>query len=155
MRKGFLLLALLAGIVSSEDAYSLSSITIVDPEVYFTPTAGDYTVGYMNGEGKDGIRVNVTTDNPTGVILYIKCDDASPEIALSDMKIKTASVGSIISSYTAITASDQALWSRPVPLVDFPVKTDVQLESIWEYPDAAAGGTTDYTNTLTFTIVEL
>jgi hypothetical protein len=145
---------MLAGAGFSDSVYPETSITIVDAQIYFTPTAGDYAVGYMNGEGKDGIRVNVTTDNPTGTILYIKCDDASPEIALADLLIKTASNGAIITSYAAITDSDQALWSRPVPLTDFPVKTDVQIESIWNYSDAAGGGTTDYTNTITFTIVE-
>jgi len=154
MRKTGLSVALFLAIFSPGVASSTSSISIVDAQVYLAPTTGDYDLGYVTAEGVSGIRVQVTTDNPAGAILYVKCVDASPEIVLNDLLVKSSTNGSLIAAYTAITSSDQALWSKASTFTDYPVDTDVKIQNIWNYSDAAGGGTTDYTNTLTYTIVE-
>jgi hypothetical protein len=150
----FSLLIIVTGIFIPQAAAPASSITISDSEVYLTPASGDYAVGFVAVEGVSGIRVRVTTDNPTGAILYVKCTDASPQIALSDLLVKSPTSGAIITTYTAITAADQALWSDNSTFNNQSVDTDVKVLSLWTYSDASGGGTTDHTNTLTYTIVE-
>ena len=96
----------------------------------------------------------VTTDNGAGLILYVRCDDGAPEILLSDLLVKCGTAGTLMSSYTAITGADQALWSTSGPITDQHVDTDARIQGLWSYSDAAGGGTTGYTNTLTYTVVD-
>ena len=62
--------------------------------------------------------------------------------------------GSTLASYTAIAAADQNLWSTGTSQNGFlTVTTDVKIQNINAYNDAPGGGTTNYTNTLTYTVV--
>jgi hypothetical protein len=91
-------------------------------------------------------------------VLYVKCADASPQIALADFLVKTQTAagagGSTLSSYTAVTASDQALWSTGAAQISFlEVDTDIRVQNLFAYPDAISAGTTSYTDNLTYTVV--
>ncbi len=130
------------------------AITITDASISLAPSQGDYEASYVEATGAAGIRVRVDTDNGAGLILYVRCDDGSPAIALSDLLVKSATAGTLMGSYTAITGSDQALWSTGGPIANQDVDTDVRVQGLWSYSDAAGGGTTDYTNTLTYTVVD-
>jgi hypothetical protein len=129
-------------------------ITITDASISLVPTQTDYETGWVEATGAAGIRVDVTTNNLAGLILYIRCDDGIPEITLSDLLVKCPTPGTLLSSFTAITGSDQALWSTDQSIPSEEVVTDVRIQGLWSYPDAAGGGTTDYTNTLTYTVVD-
>ncbi len=62
--------------------------------------------------------------------------------------------GSSATTYIAITASDQALWSTGIAQISFiEVDTDIRVLNLFAYPDAMAAGTTNYTNNLTYTVV--
>ena len=57
-------------------------------------------------------------------------------------------------TYTAITAANQNLWSTgAVQNPWLTVTTDVRVQNLINYNDAVGGGTTNYTNTLTYTVV--
>jgi hypothetical protein len=129
-------------------------ITIVDSSIALNPGQTEYETGYVEATGTAGILVEVDTNNSTGLILYVRCDDATPEIALSDLLVRSQTPGTLIPSYTAITATDQALWSTSDPVDGEDVDTDVRIQGLWSYSDAAGGGTTTYTNTLTYTVVD-
>ena len=91
-------------------------------------------------------------------MLSVKCADASPQIALADFLVRTQTAagagGSTLSSYTAITASDQALWSTGTAQITFlQVNTDIRVQNLFAYPDAIGPGTTSYTDNLTYTLV--
>jgi hypothetical protein len=73
---------------------------------------------------------------------------------LSDLLVRSQTAGTLMSSYTAITGTDQALWSTADSVTDGVVDTDVRIQGLWSFPDAAGGGTTPYTNTLTYTVVD-
>jgi len=130
------------------------AITIVDASVTLSPNQTDYETGYVEATGMGGIRVRVSTDNAAGLILYVRCDDVSPEIPLSDLLVKCATAGTLMASYTAITGADQALWSTGGTTTNENVDTDVRIQNLWNLSDAAGGGTTPYTNTLTYTVVD-
>jgi hypothetical protein len=131
-----------------------SSITVVTSSLPLTPSPTDYGAGYVEDTAPGGIEVQVTTDNAAGVVLYIRCDDASPEVALSDILVKSGTAGSLMGSYAPITGSDQALWSAAGPVTSWSVYTDVRVQNLWVYPDAGGGGTTLYMDTFTYTVVE-
>lgn len=130
------------------------SIAITDVSITLLPNQTDYETGYLEATGAAGITVQVTTDNSAGLILYVRCDDGTPELLLSDLLVKCPTAGTLISSYTAIGGSDQALWSTGGPITDQNVDTDVKVQGLWDYSDASGGGTTSYTNTLTYTVVD-
>ena len=135
-----------------------SILQIVDTDVVLTPNATDYSNNFVQATGASGLRVNVKTNSSTGMVLRVKCADAAPQIALSDLLVRTQTAagtgGSTMSSFTAITASDQNLWSTTVSQHTWlTVTTDLQIQNISNY-DATTGGTT-YTNTLTYTVVSL
>jgi hypothetical protein len=130
------------------------SITISDASVSLLPSQTDYETGYVEATGEAGINVLVTTDNAAGLMLYVRCDDATPDILLSDFLVRCSTPGTLMSSYTAITGADQALWSTDSAVTDEGVDTDVRIQGLWSYPDAAGGGTTAYTNSLTYTVVD-
>ena len=133
-------------------------ITITDATLTLSPTATDYANDYVEAAGASGLRVRVKSNSSTGAVLKVKCADASPQITLADLLIKTATApgtgGSTLSSYTAITATDQNLWSTTVSQNLFlTVTTDVKVQNLINYDDASGGGATNYTNTLTYTLV--
>jgi len=141
-------------------ASATSQIVILDTDVILTPTSTDYDNDYVQATGASGLRVQVKTNSSGGMVLRVKCADATPRIALADLLIKTGTAagtgGSTMSSFTAITASDQNLWSTTVAQGPWNVvTTDLKVQNLNSYTDAAGGGTTLYTNVLTYTVVSL
>ncbi len=139
-------------------ASATTEIQINDASVTLSPNQTDYENGYVVAEGAAGIAVQVRSNSSTGMVLSIKSVDGSPGVALADLDFKTQTAagngGATISSYTTITGSDQSLWTTTDEQPDWQVvDTDIRVSNLWEYPDAAGGGTTDYTTTLTYTVV--
>jgi hypothetical protein len=137
-----------------------SMIQILDTDVILTPTSTDYDNDFVQATGASGLRVQVKTNSTGGMVLRVKCADATPQIALSDLLVRTTTAagtgGSTLSSFTAITATDQNLWSTTVAQHPwFTVTTDLQINNLGNYNDAAGGGTTLYTDVLTYTVVSL
>lgn len=133
-------------------------IQIVDNAITLSPTATDYANDFVVAAGASGLRVNVKTNSSTGMVLKVKCADATPQIALADLLVKTATAagtgGATLAAYTAITAADQNLWSTTVAQHPWQtVTTDVRIQNLIGYDDAGTAGTTNYTNTLTYTVV--
>lgn len=133
-------------------------LQVLDATMTLTPNAADYTNDFVAVTGASGLRVRVKSNSSTGCVLYVKCADASPQIALADLLVKTQTAagagGSTLSSYTAVTASDQALWSTGAAQISFlEVDTDIRVQNLFAYPDAISAGTTSYTDNLTYTVV--
>jgi hypothetical protein len=133
-------------------------LQVLDATMTLTPNAADYTNDFVAVTGASGLRVRVKSNSSTGCVLYVKCADASPQIALADFLVKTQTAagagGSTLSSYTAVTASDQALWSTGAAQISFlEVDTDIRVQNLFAYPDAISAGTTSYTDNLTYTVV--
>ena len=133
-------------------------LQVLDATMTLTPNATDYTNDFVEVTGGSGLRVRLKSNSSTGCVLYVKCTDASPQVALADLLVKTQTApgvgGSSISSYTAITASDQALWSTGAAQIAFlQVDTDLRIQNLFAYPDAIGPGTTSYTDNLTYTVV--
>ena len=133
-------------------------IQIVDPALVLTPTPADYDADLIEATGVSGLRVQVKTNSSTGLALLIRCADASPQIALADLLVRTQTAspsgGPTQASYTPITGSDQTLWT--VGVAQHPwltVTTDVRIQNLINYNDASSAGTTNYTNTLTYSVV--
>src|SRR5580765_6166259 len=140
-------------------ASAVALIQIVDAAVTLTPNATDYGNDYVEVTGAAGIDVNVKTNSTGGLALQIRCADAAPQIALADLLVRTATApgaggGTSLGSYTAITAANQNLWTTGAVQHTFlVVSTDVRVQNLINYNDAASAGTTSYTNTLTYTVV--
>ena len=133
-------------------------LQVLDATMTLTPNATDYTNDFVEVTGGSGLRVRLKSNSSTGCVLYVKCADASPQIALADFLFMTQTApgagGSSLSSYTAITASDQALWSTGAAQIAFlQVDTDLRIQNLFTYPDAIGPGTTNYTDNLTYTLV--
>jgi hypothetical protein len=133
-------------------------LQILDPTFNIIPSAFDYSNDFVEATGAAGLRVRLKSNSSSGCVLYVRCSDASPQIALADLLVKTQTTpgtgGSSITAYSAITASDQALWSTGVAQISFvEVDTDIRVQNLFAYPDAMAAGTTNYTNNLTYTLV--
>ncbi len=139
-------------------ASASAKIDILDPAITLVPTAADYTNEYVDAAGGSGLRVRVKCNSTTGMVVMVRCADASPQIALADLLVRTLTApgtgGTTLASYTAITASDQTLWTTTVAQHPWlTVTTDVRVQNLFNYDDALGGGTTNYTNTLTYTVV--
>ena len=133
-------------------------INVIDNAMTLTPTATDYGNDYVEITGASGLRVEVKSNSPTGLVLYVKCADAAPRIALADFLIRTLTApgtgGAAMTTYTAVTASDQALWSTGVPQGPFAqVNLDVRIKNLFGYNDAIGATTTLFTDNLTFTVI--
>ncbi len=140
------------------EANATVEINIVDSGITLSPGQTDYETGYISGEGASGIDLQIRTNSSTGAVLRVKCSDGSPEITLTDLLFKTATApggsGSSQSTYTAITSSDQDLWSTTTTSSTWTtIQTDVRVQNLWNYTDPSGGGVTDYANTLTYTVV--
>jgi len=133
-------------------------VNITDNTLTLNPTATDYVNDYVEAAGASGLRVQVKSNSSTGMVLKVKCADASPQIALADLLVRTQTAagtgGTTIASYVPIASTDQNLWSTTVSQNSFlTVTTDVRITNIGTYTDAATPGATNYTNTLTYTVV--
>ncbi|MCK4548099.1 MAG: hypothetical protein KAW17_11740 [Candidatus Eisenbacteria sp.] len=138
----------------TSSAMCASSITVLDANVVLSPLQLDYEAGYVEDTAPGGIEVQVTTDNVAGVIIYVRSDDASPEVAFADLLVKCPTAGTSMGSYTSVSGTDQALWSTSTTVTGYSVFTDVRIQNLWVYPDAAGGGATLHTDALTYTVVE-
>lgn len=135
-----------------------AKIQIIDATLTLTPTPTDYDNEFVEATGANGLRVQVKTNSSTGMALLVRCDDAVPQIALADLTFKTATApggaGGSIAAYTPMTAVDQTLWEttlRQSPWLT--VTTDIRVDNLFNYEDGIGGGTTDYTNTLTYSVI--
>src|SRR5262245_28535399 len=116
-------------------------IQILDAAVTLTPSATDYDNDFVDATGVAGLDVRVKSNSAGGLQLKVKCADASPQIALADLLIKTPTApggsGSSISSFTAVTAGDQDLWTTTAPQNSWlVVTTDIRIQNLIGYPDA-------------------
>ena len=136
-------------------ASATAEINIVDASITLSPNQTDYETGYISAEGAPGIDIQIRTNSSTGAILRVLCADGVPEITLTDLLFKTQTApggaGSSQSSYTAITAANQDLWSTTVAASWTTIQTDIRVQNLWNYPDL--GGGTTYTNPLTYSVV--
>jgi hypothetical protein len=175
MKRGLLVLSLIlvGGAVASTSFAATSGtatvtlaananafIDVLDPSITLTPTATDYVNDYVEAAGPLGLRVRVKSNSSTGMSLLVRCGDASPQIALADLFVRTqtaaGSGGTTMGTYTAITSSNQTLWTTGVAQGPFfTVTTDVKVQNINSYTDASGGGATNYTNTLTYSVITL
>src|SRR5689334_1615747 len=133
MKRGLLVLSLilLGGAVASTSFAATSGtatvtlaananafIDVLDPSITLTPTATDYVNDYVEAAGPLGLRVRVKSNSSTGMSLLVRCGDASPQIALADLFVRTqtaaGSGGTTMGTYTAITSSNQTLWTTGV-----------------------------------------
>ena len=135
-------------------------VDILDPSVTLAPSATDYDNDFVVATGASGLRVRVKTNSSTGMSLLVRCADASPQIALPDLLVRTQTApglgGTSMASYNAITASNQTLWTTgTVQHTWQTVTTDVKVNNVGNYDDASGGGSTSYTNTLTYTVITL
>lgn len=133
-------------------------IQILDAAVTLTPAPADYVADFVDATGAAGLDVRVKTNSSGGMMLKVKCADASPQIALADLLIKTPTApggtGTSMSAFTSVSSSDQDLWTTTTTQNPWQtVTTDIRIQNLSGYPDAAGGGTTSYTNTLTYTVV--
>lgn len=133
-------------------------IQVLDPAITLTPTTTDYDNDFIEASGASGLRVRVKTNSSTGMVLSVRCSDATPAIALADLLVKTATAagpgGATLGSYTPITSSDMTLWTTGAAQHPWQtVTTDVRIQNLINYDDGAGPGVTNYTNTLTYTVV--
>ena len=146
------------GITGVTAAAAVDRLNIIDTAITLTPTAADYANDYIEVTGATGLRVELGTNSNTGCVLFVKCADAAPAIALADILVKTQTApgtgGTSLTTYTAISASDLALWSTGVKEPGWAqINIDVRIKNLFGYSDGIGGGTTNRTNTLTFTVV--
>jgi hypothetical protein len=139
-------------------AAAMAMVDILDPATTITPIATDYDNNYVEVTGASGQRVRVRSNSSTGMVLYVRCSDATPQIALADLLLKTQTAagtgGTTMGSYTAASAVNTLLWSTTTVQPAWQtVTTDVRVNNLITYSDAAAAGTTSYTNTLTYSVV--
>jgi hypothetical protein len=137
-----------------------AEMQVLDPSLTLSPTATDYDNDYVEATGGAGLRVRVKSNSSAGLTLLVRCSDASPAIALADFLIRTQTApgapGSSIASYTPVQSTDLVLWSTGSSQKQWlTVTTDVRIQNIGNYSDAAGGGTTNYTNTLAYSVVAL
>jgi hypothetical protein len=96
-------------------ASASTMVQIVDAAITLTPTPTDYDNDYVEAVGASGLRVRVKTNSSTGMILRVRCSDATPQIALADLLFKTQTAagtgGTTQAAYAAMTAADQVLWT--------------------------------------------
>jgi hypothetical protein len=139
-------------------AQATVQLSVLDPAITLNPSTTDYDNGYVDAAGASGIRVNVKSNSSTGAALLITCQDASPQVALADLLVRTQTApqggGTSIASYTPITAVNQTLWSSTTAIHGWStVTTDVRIQNLMNYDDPSGPGVTDYTNTLTYSII--
>jgi hypothetical protein len=139
-------------------AQAVSLIDVLDPTLTLSPTTTDYNNNYVEATGASGLRVRVQTNSTTGMAVYLKCADASPQITLADLLVRTQTASptgsATMAAYTAISAANQMLWScSTAQHAWITVTTDVRVQNLMNYNDAAAAGATNYTNTITYTVL--
>jgi hypothetical protein len=155
---GLLACALLCGLATAP-AGAAPFISIVTDAITLIPTPTDYVNDYVEATGAAGIGVKVKNTSSSGLHLLVRSASASPPIALGDLLVRTLTApgagGVTSSAYTPLSATTLALWSSGVPQGPFvQVNVDLRIRNLWSYDDTGTVGTTLYTNTLIFTVVE-
>ena len=140
-------------------AAQATAIRILTPALTLNPSATDYVNNYVEATSAAGIQVDVRSSSIRGMVLMVRCTGA-PQVALSDLLVRTPTSpglgGASISAYTPITAVDQQLWRTGFRGIGWQrVVTDVRIQNLMNYDDAPGGARTDYTNTLTYTVIAL
>lgn len=133
-------------------------LEVLDATLTLAPNATDYANDYVELTAVSGLRVRLKTNSSTGCVLSVRCSDASPQIALADLRVRTQTAagagGTRMSAYTAITAANQSLWSTGAAQSAWlTVSTDIRIQNLTAYADALGAGTTNYTDNLSYTVV--
>ncbi len=157
---------ILVGILALASSFPLAGsaraaaahVNVLDPAMTLVPKAADYSNDYVELTGASGCRVQLWTNAPAGVVLFVRCSDAAPRVALADFLVRTRTApgpgGTSLATYTAIGATDRALWSAGAPVARWgQVNVDIRIKNLFAYTDAIGAGTTNYTDNLTFTVV--
>lgn len=139
-------------------ASATAILEVLDATLTLAPNATDYANDYVELTSAAGLRVRLKTNSSTGCVLSVKCTDASPQIALADLRVRAQTAagagGTRMSAYTAITAANQLLWSTgALQSAWVTVATDIRIQNLTAYADALGAGTTNYTDNLTYTVV--
>lgn len=139
-------------------ASASTMVQIVDAAVTIVPLPADYDNDFAEITGASGLRVRVRSNSSTGMVLRVRCPDAAPQIALADLFVKTQTAagtgGTSLTTYSAVTAADQNLWSTgQAQHALLTVTTDIRVQNLFNYDDGNGAGTTPYTNTLTYSVV--
>jgi hypothetical protein len=140
-----------------EASAQTADINIIDNSVALTPTSLDYENDYVEATGNRGVRLNVRSTSPNGMAVYVRCGDAAPQIRLQDLLVRTLTPpgtrGTSMASYTPLAATNQLLWSTGVQQNgNRRVDLDLRVRNLFGYGDGLGAGTTQYSNTLTFTV---
>ena len=140
-----------------EASAQTANLVIVDNSVLLAPTAIDYENDYVEAAGTAGLRLNARSSSPTGMAIYVRCGDAGPQIRLADFLVRTRTPpgtrGTSMASYTPVAATNQLLWSTGVQQnANRRVEVDLRIRNLFGYGDGIGAGTTQYSNTLTFTL---
>lgn len=152
--------ALLVGwLMLAPRAEAAAFINIVDAALILTPTPTDYDNDYVEVTGLAGMAIKVKTNSSTGMVLMVRSASGPSPIALGDLLVRTLTPpgigGTTLATYTPLTATNLNLWSIAVEQGPFTVvDMDVRIRNLFNYDDAAGAGTTSYTNTLVFTVIE-
>jgi hypothetical protein len=151
-------LALVLTLVHGRDAVAGGFINIVTDALVLAPTPTDYANDYVEATGVAGLGVKVKNTGPAGLTLLVRAV-APSAIATGDLLVRTLTPpgtgGITLSTYTALGPTNLTLWTSGVPQGPFiQVNLDVRIRNLWNYDDTGTTGTTNYTNTLIFTVVE-
>ena len=124
-----------------------------------TPSLAEITAVGSSVEALSGIGLTVVTNNSTGCKVTVSAGAAGAnKIAPGDIFLKVATAGGgaaagTFAAYTALGTTATDLWNTTgAALNGTAVGLDVKIGNLTSYP-AAAGATTNYTNTITFTAV--
>jgi hypothetical protein len=152
-----LAIAVATGAPSPATAQTLS-LQVNTPSITLAPTLTDYAQDFVERTGSAGIQLSVRTSTRFVMSILMRCPDAAPRIALSDLLVRTPTPagpgGAALSSYTPVSATNISLWSGLRSVAQFQtVSTDIRIRNLGNYDDSPFPGTTSYTNTLVFTVV--
>ena len=134
-------------------------LDVVDAAITLRPTPTDYANDYVEATGAAGLAVKVKNNGSTGLVLMVRSASATPAIATSDFLVRTLTPpgpgGASLITYTPLAATNLNLWSTGAPQGPFlVVDMDIRVLNLFAYTDAGGAGTTSYTNTLVFTVIE-
>lgn len=161
MGSGFrqgMMAALVLGLVHG-NAIAAPFINILDNALVITPTPTDYERDYVEVTGAAGLGIKVKTNSSTGMMVMVRSSSANPAIRAGDFLVRTLTPpgrgGTTLSTYTTLGPSNLTLWTTGVAQPPFAqVDMDIRIRNLFNYGDAAIAGTTGYTNTLIFTVIE-
>jgi hypothetical protein len=136
---------------------TVAQINIQTPALTLAPNATDYANDFVEAAGASGLQVDIKSNSITGMSLYVRSSGA-PQIALADFLVRTTTDPGLLGfrrgTYTALPTTDLLMWSTIVRLNGWQtITTDVRVQNLINYNDAAGAGTTNYTNTLTYTVI--